>query len=354
MKKPFKIILIALCAVLLVAAGYLAYVLLDYSRIEDHLALEPVSGGGQTLTSGQSITAVTYNVGFGAYLPDYSFFMDGGTESRCKNKDSAATTIQSAAALALNQQPDLVLIQELDTDSTRSWHVNQLKLMDQVFSGFSRVYAENYHSSYLFYPFRQPIGASKSGVAVYSLFPITSAERRSLPIETGFGKFLDLDRCYSISRIPVDNGKELVVVNIHMSAYTSDPAVLQSQLDMLAEDLGREVQAGNYVICGGDFNHDLRKTDDSGESFSWSHYYPRESLPDGISFAYDHLDEQQKLEMVDSCRDACEPYDPATAFTVMIDGFMISDNLELESMNTVATGFSFSDHDPVRMTVRLK
>ena len=37
-------------------------------------------------------------------------------------------------------------------------------------------------------------------------FPITSALRRSLPIETGFTKLLDLDRCYSVSRIPVDGG----------------------------------------------------------------------------------------------------------------------------------------------------
>ena len=32
-------------------------------------------------------------------------------------------------------------------------------------------------------------------------------------------KFTDLDRCFLISRLGLDNGKELVLINVHLSAY---------------------------------------------------------------------------------------------------------------------------------------
>lgn len=354
MKKVWKMVVAVLIAVFCLVVSYVLYVLMNTDRIADSLELE-VRGGGQTqLEPGTVCTAVTYNLGFGAYLPDYSFFMDGGTESRCASAESAADTIRGAAALALEQQPQLVLLQEVDTYATRSWHVDQLALVDEAFSGYDRVFACNYHSAYLFYPFHQPIGASNSGIVTLSSFPVQSALRRSLPVENGLGQLLDLDRCYSISRIPISDGRELAVFNVHLSAYSNDEAVLEGQIRMLMGDLEKEVQAGNPVLCGGDFNHDLRKTDDSGEAYSWTHYFPRESLPEGVHFAYDLLSSEAQAAQADSCRAASEAYDPETAFTVLLDGFLLSDDLELLEYETVFTGYRFSDHDPVRLTFRLR
>ncbi len=354
MKKVWKIVVAVLIAVFCLVVSYVLYVLMNTDRIADSLELEVRSGGQTQLELGTVCTAVTYNLGFGAYLPDYSFFMDGGTESRCASAESAADTIRDAAALALEQQPQLVLLQEVDTYATRSWHVDQLALVDEAFSGYDRVFACNYHSAYLFYPFHQPIGASNSGIVTLSGFPVKSALRRSLPVENGLGQLLDLDRCYSISRIPISDGRELAVFNVHLSAYSNDEAVLEGQIRMLMGDLEKEVRAGNPVLCGGDFNHDLRKTDDSGEAYSWTHYFPRESLPEGVHFAYDLLSPEEQATQADSCRAASEAYDPETAFTVLLDGFLLSDDLELLEYETVFTGYRFSDHDPVRLTFRLR
>ena len=63
-----------------------------------------------------------------------------------------------------------------------------------------------------------------------SRHPISSAVRRSLPIETGIMKLVDLDRCYSVSRVPMENGRELVLYNLHLSAYTSDGTIATEQL----------------------------------------------------------------------------------------------------------------------------
>lgn len=70
-----------------------------------------------------------------------------------------------------------------------------------------------------------------------SRHPISSAVRRSLPIETSVMKLVDLDRCYSVSRIPMENGRELVLYNLHLSAYTSDGTIATEQLQMLCADM---------------------------------------------------------------------------------------------------------------------
>ena len=110
-------------------------------------------------------------------------------------------------------------------------------------------------------------------------YPVTSSVRRSLPIQSGLAKFFDLDRCYSISRLPAADGKELVLINFHLSAYTTDPTVAEAQLAMMYEDMTAEYEAGNYVICGGDFNKDLLGDSSevfgvSGEDYSWAQPFP--------------------------------------------------------------------------------
>lgn len=56
---------------------------------------------------------------------------------------------------------------------------------------FDEVYAQNYDSPYLFYPLINPHGANQSGIVTLSRHPISSAVRRSLPIETSVMKLVD-------------------------------------------------------------------------------------------------------------------------------------------------------------------
>lgn len=107
------------------------------------------------------------------------------------------------------------------------------------------------------YPLTQPHGASRSGLLTFSPVTITSANRVELPVETGVMKLLDLDRCYSVSRIPTNGSKELILYNLHLSAYTSDGTIATQQLKLLLADMQAEYEAGNWCVAGGDFNKDL-------------------------------------------------------------------------------------------------
>lgn len=333
--------------VLLIVLGYLCYVLFSYSRIEDRQVLEPTQTGQDgALAVGKTYTAVTQNVGFGAYTPEFTFFMDGGTQSWAESEESVLACIRAAAEQVGEADPDFILFQEVDTDSTRSYHIDQQRLLTEWFADYSSVFAVNYHSAFLAYPFTQPHGASNSGLLTLSKQNVTSAVRRSLPISESFSKFLDLDRCYAVSRIPVENGKELVLYNVHSSAYGSSDEIRTAQMSMLLADMQAEAAKGNYTICGGDFNHDFtgdstqRLNGGEGVDFGWARPFPAELLPDGIRRCTDY----QKL--TPTCRNCDLPYEEGN-FTIIVDGFLVSDNVTAVSVENVSTGFAYSDHNPV-------
>lgn len=348
---------IIICAVLI----YVLYLLLSYHRIEDRQSLaveapQVSESKEKALQTGKEYTMLTYNIGFGAYTPDFSFFMDGGESSWAKSKEQVTETIGGAAGLADSFSPDFMLFQEVDLDATRSYHVNQYELLNQRFADYYRVFAVNYDSAFLAYPFLEPHGKSKAGIALYSKYPITQSLRRSLPISTSLSKFFDLDRCYSISRIPVEGGgKELVIMNLHMSAYGNSDEIRKDQIEMLCQDMREEYEKGNYVICGGDFNHDLKALeDDGGKRESWAYPFPRESLPEHFSFCMDSFTDKERDEMWDSARNADMEYVPGVTYTVTLDGFIVSDNIECLEYENVNSGYLYSDHDPVYLKYRLK
>ena len=383
-KKILKVIGIIILAIVLILAVYIIYLYASYHRIEDNqeLQVETISDNtllGDAITTGEKYSALTYNIGFGVYTPDFSFFMDGGKSSWAKSKDSVKETIKGAGELVASKDPDFALVQEIDLDATRSYHVNEYSILKETIPAYNCVFAQNYDSAFLFYPFTQPHGKSKAGLALFSKYLITGSLRRSFPISTSFTKFFDLDRCYSISRVPVDNGKELVIFELHMSAYGNSDAIREGQIRMLSEDMQKEYEAGNYVICGGDFNHDLKAadtqsaeskesdeanessdtqadTDDSEEAEpeSWAYPFPRSELPEHFSFCLDQLSEDEKKDLWNSARNADMEYVPGETYTVTLDGFIISDNVECTKYENVNTGYSYSDHDPVYMEFYLK
>ena len=122
-----RIVAGAVLLLVLAVAGYIIYMQVHYYRIEDHLALEIENNPDVRLETGRTYTAVTYNIGFGAYGPDYSFFMDTG-----EMKDGTPTTGKygkavSEEAVEENTEgvikelgkldADFMLCQEVDTDA---------------------------------------------------------------------------------------------------------------------------------------------------------------------------------------------------------------------------------------------
>ena len=352
MKKAIRIICIVLAAVILIAAGYAAYLFLAFRRIGDQDI--PVGGAAQggALLTGTEYRVVSYNIGFGAYEADYGFFMDGGTQSWAWSKERLDANLKQIAAFLKEQGADFTLVQEVDIDSTRSYHFDERTyLIPSLAEKGAWIFAQNYDSPFLCYPFTQPHGASRAGLMTFTAsLPITSARRVELPIESGFTKFLDLDRCYSKSRVPVDGGGELIVYNLHLSAYTSDGTIAEEQLKLLLADMEAEYAAGNWCVAGGDFNKDLLGDSSvwfgkADKEYTWAQPIPEEIFAGFHSTLAAPLDES---DPVPSCRNADGPYH-AGQFVLTIDGFLVSANVGVVSADVIDTGFAWSDHNPVEM-----
>ena len=205
------------------------------------------------------------------------------------------------------------------------------------------------------YPLTEPHGASVSGLMTLAKNNPTSAVRYSLPIAETLSKFLDLDRCFLVTRYPVENGKEFVLVNVHTSAYGNDATIREQQMNKLLGFMKDEYAKGNYVLCGGDFNHDFTGTSvqalngtDAGER-TWAQPLPVEMLPDGFR----RLDRYKDGKTVATCRDNDIPF-CEDSFLIIVDGFLASENIEDVELENVWVGFAYSDHQPVKLTFTLK
>ena len=351
-KKIIKSSCIALSAIVLVVLGYILYVVFSYQRVEDNLILDVEGEATDDAPVDTELSLLTYNIGFGAYSADYSFFMDGGEHSRALSEDAVINNTNGAVETIKDKNPDFVLLQEVDIDGTRSYHINQKDLIAESFKGFDSVFAENYNSPYFLYPFHEPIGANKSGILTFSRFNIESCIRKSLPVEKSFSKYFDLDRAYSVSVIKTSDGKELVLYNVHLSAYTSDGTIAEEQLKILSADMLEQYNKGNYIIAAGDFNKDM--LGDSSKFFkrsegeyNWAAPFNEGLLPNGItSYSGSNLP---------TCRNADSAFKgDGTDFILSVDGMLVSDNVEVLCCETVNTSCAYSDHNPVYLKFILK
>ncbi len=347
--------------------SYVLYVMAQYYRIPDNYELteEIIKSTGITekpneITNGQELTIVTYNIGFGAYDRDYDFFMDSGemfdgrvivgTHSRASSEAQCYKNTYGALNLVKKLDPDFAIIQEIDTDSDRSYHINQYQeFIEEIGNKYDAVMASNFHTAYLAYPFNEPIGRSNSGVATFSKYKMSTAVRRSYPVDNSFpARFFDLDRCFSVVRYPLSNGKELVIGNSHMSAYDEGGLIRAQQMDFLCQFL--EQEKDNYVIVGGDFNHDIAHSVGYFPTMEinpvWVREFDADDLPENYTMA-------TSLN-APTCRAAEMPYTYGINYLTVIDGFIInSAKINNIKVTNIDNEFEFSDHNPVKMTFSL-
>ena len=146
-------------------------------------------------------------------------------------------------------------------------------------------------------------------------------------------------------------GKELVLVNLHLEAY-DDGEGKAAQTKVLADLLTAEYEKGNYVIAGGDFNQTFPGALDAFPIRDPSLWTPgvleADILPEGWQFACDLS--------VPTCRLLNQPYDPDSGDTqfYVIDGFILSPNVRLDSVETIDRQFQYADHNPVLVRVTLE
>lgn len=360
MKKTGKMIGI-IFAVLIGLALALALTLLAILTVTEYRPadVEKVDSLGRAekqLHTGDTIDLISWNIGFGALGDNADFFMDGGTMVKPSTKERVEENIDAVTDFLAGEAADIVLLQEVDEKSTHSYYLDERTMIADGLEASGLCYGNSlaYNFKTLFVPYPiPPIGKEQSGQVTFSAYPVSDAERISLPCPFAYPiRLANLKRCLLVNRIPVANSdKELVIINLHLEAYDTGEGK-EAQTRMLAQLLSEEAAKGNYVIAGGDFNQTLDTVDLSAYPVQGEGLWQA-----GIMNTEDFQGAQCLMDdRVPSCRSLDRPYDredPLFQYYV-VDGYLVSDNLTVEQMETVDLGFVNSDHNPVRLQVTVE
>ena len=352
MKKILKVLLILVLIVIAAAAllfGWLTAAEYRPAPVEDAEVLR--TGENASLALGDSVTVLSWNVGYGGLGKDSDFFMDGGKDSKSADRETVGRYLEGIHRTIVDEDPDLVLLQEVDTDSSRTYGIDERGLLAQGMS--SQTFAYNYSCPFVPIPV-PPIGKVHSGLfTMTNGVDIERAERISLPCPfTWPTRVANLKRCLLVSYLPVaGSDKQLVLVNLHLEAYDDGEGKV-AQTNQLREFITAEYEKGNYVIAGGDFNQIF-----PGSLARYPNTHPENwepgvldanLLPDGWALAYDLR--------TPTCRLLNQPYDPSDTVGTqyyVIDGLIVSPNLTVKSVETIDAQFENSDHNPVRLELVL-
>lgn len=314
----------------------------DYQPAKEEI-VKPESKG-DTISFDDTISVLTWNIGYAGLDSSMDFFYDGGEKVRpeeCQVKKN-----ESAIIDYLSQESkkglDFIYVQEIDKSAKRSYNQNQVEDLGDSLKSFHCYFGKNYDVKWVPVPIYNQMGYVESGIALYSIKEPSSVIRHSYPFNFSWPlKVFMLDRCFLCSRFKLPNGKELLMIVTHNSAFDGDGYLRKSELNYLKYFLQQEYSKGNYVIMGGDFNQCPTEFDPKNiRHFDYSDYYtvPDTLLP-GWNYVYDKFQPTNRRVIA--------PYDSATTLVTVIDFFITSPNVSTVNVKTDNLEFSNSDHNPV-------
>ena len=84
------------------------------------------------------------------------------------------------------------------------------------------------------------------------------------------------------------------------------------------------------------------------EDFGWTMPFPDELIPEGIIKC-----DGYEGGLKPTVRNCDVPYKEGN-YTAVVDGFLVTENVEIVSVENIVTGFVYADHNPVCLRFRLK
>lgn len=348
MKKTLKTLFYILLGLVLAFAVFLVYATLaDYKP-------EPVEtiakSEGNMVNTNDTLHVFNWNIGYAGLGDDMSFFYDGGEMVRTSKVRTEQNLKAIIEQLANPDTIDFYLLQEVDKKSKRSYRVDQFYEISKILPGYHPYFATNYKVTFVPVPPNRPMGGVLAGLGTYTKQQPFLVNRHAFFGNYGWPKGLFmLDRCFMVLRYKTDNGKELLVINTHNSAY-DDGSLRTEQMKMMREFLVQEYKKGNYVMVGGDWNQLPPKQGAKGKTVKDKHLtrirIAEDFMPEGWNWLYD--------ETIPTNRMLYETYNKATTGTAVIDYYLLSPNLVPVAQKTIDLNFKSSDHQPVLISFCFK
>ena len=222
----------------------------DFDDVEDAIAYRATTVAQNVDDTPRDIRIMSWNVKFGGGRIDFFFDCHGDrvhmTEQEVRNN------LERLAEKIRDEDPDIVMMQEVDIDSKRCAYVDMVQfLLDRTDLNYG-AYASQWRADFI--P-SYGLGRVDSGNAVISRWPITNAQRIALPLiedQDALTQYFWLRRNMLDTSIDTPNGP-LRVINIHTAAFSQDGTKLR-QIDRFKEHLDQLDDEGIAFVAGGDLN----------------------------------------------------------------------------------------------------
>ena len=239
---------------------------------------------------------------------------------------------------------DMLLLQEVDTFSYRSFRKNQFKIITENLSRHQGFFIKNYDVLFAPLPPFRPMGRVVSGLAFFSKYRPVESWLYSFDEDPSWPTSLfKPDRCFTVTIYILHSGKKLYVIHTHNSAF-DDSSMRNAQVETLYKHMLKAYSGGHYVIAAGDWNINPKG------------YEERPFLSGDIAFSItgpDHVggpgDQWQIVfdPAYPSNRDVSTPYTNGQTPTTILDFFVCSPNINVQEVKTLYNNFRNADHHPV-------
>lgn len=352
MTVAFALLTILFLALLLVAGFFVYYTLTEFSpAIKAKPLLQGTGMPKDATLQKQDFTIASWNIGYAGLGQDMDFFYDGGKRVRPNIEEYNRYSHGVRKVIASFSPIDFILLQEIDIHSKRSWFHNQFAEYSEELPGHVHSFVPNYKTRFVPFPLHDPMGEVLSGLGNFlSLQPDDAWVRYYNKSFYWPKRLFFLKRCFVLFKFRVNNGKDLVIINTHNSAFDSQGKLRKHESEILSDVMKNEYSTGNYVICGGDWNSNPRnfifKAFPTGDkAFSVQPPFSGDFLPDW-QFVFDP--DKPTNRNVDL------PYRSGQTTTTILDFFVVSPNVQVIHKETLNLGFQFSDHNPIIMKFQLR
>lgn len=351
MKRIYRSILLVL---FLGLTGTVTYFLID-ATIHDYkpVAKEviPSEGLGQDEIVSDSLSFVIWNIGYAGLGSTMDFFYDGGQRVRPEEGYFELCQREILDRISLMGGTDFILLQEVDQRAKRSFYNNQVEQIKTRLPEYCATFATNYRVKFVPVPIGRSMGSVHSGLMTLGKYNPDSTFRIQLPGRFSWPKRLFmLDRCIMVSRYPTKHGKELVVINLHNSAFDETGQLRKEELAKIRLIMTEAYDEGHYVIAGGDWNMNPPEFDPSMITTDSVFRVTHGVLPDFLPADWQWI----RDPAIPTNRDVSRAYQHMITGTTILDFFLVSPNVQVLEVKTTHLDFLSSDHHPVFLKVLLK
>lgn len=194
------------------------------------------------------LTVLTWNIAWA-----YGWGSEGSGGAR--PADDFRRTLEEMGRVLARLAPDVVLLQEVDFDASRSHHMDQAEALARA-AGLPWVAkGVSWEASWVPFPFWPPedqFGQLRSGGAILSRYPIVAHRMETVQKPKSnpwWYNLFYLFRYHQQATLDTPLG-EVVVFNVHTEAFDRENRVRHARL--LAERLASELTP--LTVVGGDFN----------------------------------------------------------------------------------------------------